>query len=149
MEKPEFPSLPEQGKNLAKFTFEVVKQVMSNNDSMFVSDDTREKRMDVCKQCEYYDSRQNRCRHCGCFLEHKVRFAIDSCPLDKWKETDVDWVKEGFDKVVEDINKPELPAPNRPSFPREAEIGERYMWRNHVWSWNGAMWDYIEEVQEE
>jgi len=149
METPEYPSLPEQGKNLAKFTFEVVKQVMNNNEAMFVSPEVREKRMDICRACDYYDDRQIRCRHCGCFLEHKARFAIDSCPIGKWKETDEDWIKDGFEKVIEEMSQPEPPPPDHPLFPLEANIGELYTWRDHTWRWNGTMWDYVQTTQED
>jgi hypothetical protein len=151
METPEYPSLPEQGKNLARFTFDIVKQVIQNNESMFVSPETREARMAICKQCEYYDDRQVRCRHCGCFLEHKVKFAIDSCPLQKWQESDEEWIQNGFNTVVEEINKPPEEPPNHPLFPLEAHLGEQYAWRDHTWEWNGTMWDYVypeEEIEE-
>lgn len=144
METPEYPSLPEQGKNLAQFTFEVVKQVLRSEDSMFVSPETREKRMAICKACPYYDDRQVRCRHCGCFLEHKVKFAIDACPLNKWSISDEEWLNGGFNDVVEKMNQPEEPEESiHPLFPLEAHIGEKYEWKGHEWEWNGAMWDYI------
>jgi hypothetical protein len=83
--KEEFPSLPEQGKNLAKFTFEVVKSVVStSNHEVYVSNQVKEERMNTCKTCEYYHYQQNRCRHCGCWLEHKVKFIVSECPLQKW-----------------------------------------------------------------
>lgn len=83
--KEEFPSLVEQGKNLAQFTFEVVKDVMMPVEhQIYASDQLREERLNTCKTCEYYHSQQNRCRHCGCWLEHKVKFLVASCPIDKW-----------------------------------------------------------------
>ena len=84
--KEEFPSLPEQGKNLANFTFEVVKNVIDITPSTptFVSEEEQEKRMDICRRCEYYSMRQNRCRQCGCYLSHKVKFGVSKCPVDKW-----------------------------------------------------------------
>ena len=63
----EYPSLPDQGKNLAKFTFEVLKKAMSSN-ALFVSDEVKEERLKICRTCEYYDPDQVRCKHCGCFL---------------------------------------------------------------------------------
>lgn len=139
----QYPSLPEQGKNLAKFTFDVVKQVMNKQEAMFVSPEIRNQRMEICKKCEYYDDRQVRCRHCGCFLEHKVKFSIDSCPLKKWDTSSVDWVENGgFEQVIEQLQKPEE-VPNHPMFPIEAHIGELFSWREHTWRWNGTMWDYV------
>lgn len=83
--KEEFPSLPEQGKNLAKFTFEVVKDVLVTNDyQIYATEKVKQERLDICKKCPYYHEQQNRCRHCGCWLEHKVKFNVSSCPIDKW-----------------------------------------------------------------
>jgi hypothetical protein len=84
-EEKEFPSLAEQGKNLAKFTFEVVKDVMLPTETtIYATDQLKQQRLDTCKTCEYYHQQQNRCRHCGCWLDHKVKFVVSSCPIDKW-----------------------------------------------------------------
>jgi len=85
MEEEQFPSLSEQGKNLAKFTFEIVKDVVVAQDpQIYASDQVKKERLDICKKCEYYNARQERCRHCGCWLEHKTKFKVASCPIDKW-----------------------------------------------------------------
>jgi len=86
-EEEQFPSIAEQGKNLAQFTFEVVKDVFVPNTEhhqIYANDKLRQERLDVCKQCEYYHQQQHRCRHCGCWLDHKVKFMVASCPIDKW-----------------------------------------------------------------
>jgi uncharacterized paraquat-inducible protein A len=83
--KEEFPSLPEQGKNLAKFTFDVVKSVtVAPSVPVLVSEERQKERLDICKKCEYYSVRQNRCKKCGCFLSHKVKFGASACPIEKW-----------------------------------------------------------------
>ena len=57
-QKEEFPSIKEQGKNLAKFTFEVVKDSVLNigvtEGEVFASDELKKERMDICKKCEHY-----------------------------------------------------------------------------------------------
>lgn len=82
----EFPTIKEQGKSLAKFTFEVVKDGVFNLSpgEVFASDELKKERLDICKKCEYYSMRQNRCKHCGCWLEHKVKFKVSECPIYKW-----------------------------------------------------------------
>jgi ribosomal protein S14 len=84
----EFPSVNEQGKNLAKFTFEVVKNVIdlspSNETKLLLSKEEQKERLDVCKKCDYYSVRQNRCKQCGCHLSHKVKFGVSRCPIGKW-----------------------------------------------------------------
>mgnify|MGYP003346840499 CR=1 FL=1 len=103
-EKKEYPSLFEQGKNLAEFSFELVKNAL-NTGALLVSDEVQSQRMEVCKSCEKYDETQNRCVECGCFLEHKTRFSLDSCPLNKWGESKEDWMKEKFDTLMGDMEK--------------------------------------------
>jgi hypothetical protein len=143
MTKSEYPSLPEQGKNLAKFTFEVVKQALSSN-ALFVSPEVKQQRLDICKSCEYYDASQVRCKHCGCFLDHKANFALDSCPIDKWSVSDSDWLNGEFDKVVDKVQNPQKES-DTPQFPRNPEIGQVYGWKDRRWQWNGSLWDFIPE----
>ncbi len=143
MTESEYPSLPEQGKNLAKFTFEVVKQAFSSN-ALFVSPEVKQQRLDVCKSCEYYDAKQVRCKHCGCFLDHKASFALDSCPIDKWSVSDADWLNGEFDKVVDKVQNPHK-EPDGPKFPTNPEVGQVYGWKDRRWQWNGELWDFIPE----
>ena len=89
MSKEEFPSIGEQGKNLAKFTVKVVKDVVINTGSddeggVFVSDAKNKERWDICKKCEHYSIRQKRCKQCGCWLEYKIKFSASECPIKKW-----------------------------------------------------------------
>ncbi len=81
----EFPSLSEQGKNLAKFTFEVVKDVIDLTPKpITISEEKQKERLDICKRCDYFSPRQSRCKQCGCYLSHKIKFAISKCPIEKW-----------------------------------------------------------------
>lgn len=81
----EMPSLPEQGKNLAKFTFEVVKDVVTlTGDSAFVSKEEQQKRLSICEECEFFEKVNGRCKQCGCFMKVKTKFNISECPVQKW-----------------------------------------------------------------
>jgi hypothetical protein len=131
----DYPSLPEQGKNLTKFTFEVVKQAFSSN-ALFVSPEVKQQRLNICKKCEYYDDSQVRCKHCGCFLNHKTNFALDSCPIDKWVSSDADWVNNEIDREKEE---------DVPRFPMNPKVGQVYDWKDRRWQWNGEMWDFVPE----
>jgi recombinational DNA repair protein RecR len=133
-----YPSLPDQGKNLAKFAFEVVKNAMQS-DALFVSDEIKQKRLAICRTCEYYDESQVRCKHCGCFLEHKTKFALDSCPVDKWKVSDTDWMNGKYDDLLQSLQEPD--ETNGPVFPAVKNVGDQYSWNNLTWTWNGSMWD--------
>lgn len=86
-ENKEYPSLGQQAKNLAKFTVDVVKdQVIGSetNKTLYATDVVYNQRLDTCKECEYYDVEQNRCKHCGCWLKYKARFKEGHCPIGKW-----------------------------------------------------------------
>lgn len=133
----EYPSLPDQGKNLAKFAFEVVKNAMQS-EALFVSDEIKQQRLSICQSCEYYDASQIRCKHCGCFLEHKARFALDSCPIDKWRVSDTDWINGKYEKVLESITTSD--GSKGPVFPNFPELNDTYTWNDMTWTWDGSMW---------
>ena len=84
----QLPDIKEQGKNLAKFTFEVVKNTVSLSKPLFVTKDVYKERLDKCNVCEYYVKKTKRCKLCGCFMEHKSRMAAAVCPDDRWPSFD-------------------------------------------------------------
>jgi len=142
-----YPSFQQQGKNLATFAFDLVKSSLRTG-ALFVSPEIKKERLDICKTCEWYDSEQVRCKHCGCMLEHKAGFALDSCPIQKWTESTEDWVNQNFDKVMNQIENPQIENPqienpDVPQFPREKEVGDKYTWKNNTWSWDGNMWQLV------
>ena len=76
--KEEFPSLPEQGKNLAKFTMKVVKNVVdissdSNTTKLLLPEEEWKERLDVCKKCDSVRTKLTRTgRFMRTFMRHKV-----------------------------------------------------------------------------
>ena len=99
MTEKQYPSLPEQGKNLAKFSFDLIKNALQTG-ALIVSAEVQAQRLEICKVCEWYDAEQTRCKHCGCYLPAKVSFALDSCPVKKWTENEETWMNENFNKVM-------------------------------------------------
>ena len=83
-DKQDLPSISEQGKNLAKFTFEVVQDTVSLNGNPLVSKDEYKERLKICATCEHFILKNKRCRKCGCYMESKARFSIAKCPIQKW-----------------------------------------------------------------
>ncbi len=102
MTEKQYPSLPEQGKNLAKFSFDLIKNALQTG-ALIVSAEVQAQRLEICKSCEWYDDTQTKCKHCGCYLPAKVSFALDSCPVQKWTENEETWMNENFDKVMDNI----------------------------------------------
>lgn len=52
------------------------------NGSEKISDDMRDKRLEICRGCEYMAGEN--CKLCGCFLFEKTKWSHESCPLNKW-----------------------------------------------------------------
>jgi hypothetical protein len=134
----DYPSLPEQGKNLAKFAFDVLKNAMKTG-ALFVSEEVKEERLAICRGCEHYNQKQVRCKECGCFLDQKASLALDSCPIGKWAESDTDWMNGGYDYVLDSLNQ--SPRPDGPTFPLQPKVGDVYSWNDSTWIWNGQLWD--------
>jgi hypothetical protein len=76
---PEYPSLLSQAATLAASTARHVAAGMP-----MVTAHEKETRLAICHACPSYDA--GRCRSCGCVLEIKCGWALESCPLDppKW-----------------------------------------------------------------
>lgn len=154
-EEIDYPSIGQQGQNLAKFTFEVLKEAFKGGqEKLFVNPDVQKKRLDVCRECPYFDGQQGRCKHCGCFLAYKVRFSLESCPLNKWGISDEDWMNGVYEQIEDTITNPE-PEDAQPRFPYEKTLGTKYSWRMPEpdgrlihWFWNGAMWQLDENPNE-
>ena len=53
-----------------------------------VDSQSREERMETCRQCPAFIEASKRCSECGCFMEAKTWIAGNPdmlCPLKKWK----------------------------------------------------------------
>ncbi len=84
-ENQEYPSLIQQGQNLAKFSWDLINYIQKNkNKTLIVSDETYVQRINICKSCDKYDAQMQRCFECGCVVPAKAKFVLDSCPLNKW-----------------------------------------------------------------
>lgn len=99
-EKQDYPSLLQQGKNLAKFSWDLISHIQKNQDKfLFVSEETYKERMMTCRGCDKYDEFENRCKECGCFLPAKAKVILDSCPLGKWSADNSSWA-EKFNDIM-------------------------------------------------
>jgi hypothetical protein len=106
-EEKQYPSLGQQVKNLAQFSWDLVQYIhKSQGDPLTVSDEIAEERVKVCQKCEWYDATQHRCKNCGCYLAPKVKISLESCPIGAWSSTQSDWM-ENFDQLLDKIQKEE------------------------------------------
>ena len=101
------PNLVEKGKNLAKFSWELINYIQKNYEkTLFASDEIYKERLSICKTCDKFKELQNECAECGCYLPAKARIVLDSCPLGKWKMKDEEWfTNEKFDDIIKDMDK--------------------------------------------
>ncbi|MEL0301934.1 MAG: AI-2E family transporter, partial [Flavobacteriaceae bacterium] len=49
------PLILQQGENLSKFVWELFQHTAKNPESLLVSDEIYEERLNICKSCEWYD----------------------------------------------------------------------------------------------
>ena len=81
--KNNFPTLPQMAKNLGRDIVKNVQSVAQGN-SVGAASEEVEKRRSICRSCEYYNSFQDRCTKCGCFLAVKTYLKASNCPINKW-----------------------------------------------------------------
>ena len=81
MDEKEFPTFFEQVKNVSGLAKDVAKDMIAGKE-IFVSEEIRNQRLDLCMNCQYLDG--PRCRACGCFVEQKTKLASSHCPVMKW-----------------------------------------------------------------
>ncbi len=103
-DKDQYPSLGQQAKNLAQFSWDLIKYLQQgqNHNALFVSDEVYKERIMTCHSCDKYDELENRCKECGCFIPPKAKIILDSCPLGKWKEENGKW-EETFNEIMNNM----------------------------------------------
>lgn len=78
--KQKFPPLIDQAIEYGKALFKY-KVAGSPN----VDNNEQLKRLNLCYQCEFLY--EHRCTKCGCPVTEKTLWATESCPINKWNET--------------------------------------------------------------
>lgn len=81
--KNNFPSTFQMAKNLGKDVIKTVQSV-SNGNSINADDSEIAKRKSICNSCEFFNSTQDRCTKCGCYMAVKTYLKASSCPINKW-----------------------------------------------------------------
>lgn len=57
--------------------------------SEFTKPEIVKKRLEICKQCPEFINLTKQCKICLCIMPAKALLAQASCPLHKWKATDI------------------------------------------------------------
>lgn len=51
---------------------------------LLAEEDEVNKRIEICKACEFFMRHQDRCSKCGCYMNIKARLKVSKCPVSKW-----------------------------------------------------------------
>jgi hypothetical protein len=76
------PNMIQKAQNFGKA---IVKH--AQNKFISVSNNIKEERLSICKNCEFYNQTNPdnpTCNKCGCFLKIKTGWASEKCPINKW-----------------------------------------------------------------
>lgn len=57
---------------------------MLNPNEKRSSEDEFQRRMDICRSCEFFRVKTETCRKCGCFMKLKTKLERSHCPINKW-----------------------------------------------------------------
>jgi len=49
-----------------------------------LSEESSNKRLEICTGCEWYKITTSQCKKCGCFMKLKVVLEDAKCPIGKW-----------------------------------------------------------------
>lgn len=79
MSNDNLPGFFETAKNFTKSAAEHIADGMKNTEKTL-----QEKRMDVCRRCEFFIKETERCSKCGCYLQLKTKWNSAKCPIKKW-----------------------------------------------------------------
>jgi len=77
-----FPDIKEQALNFASAATSEIK-AMFNKDQKITKKE-KNKRLEICKNCCFFDITSERCKKCGCYLKWKTGWRSQHCPIGKW-----------------------------------------------------------------
>lgn len=81
--QPQMPSVAEMAKNAFTSAAEAIDHY--RHTKIFIAQEReKERRLGVCKACEFIVLSDMRCTKCGCFMKVKAGMASSQCPIGKW-----------------------------------------------------------------
>ena len=76
--------LKERMEAMAKAKDDLLQSASEQMHKLVVSDEQREARYAICRECEHFFSPTTSCKLCGCFMAAKTYLPEVECPLKKW-----------------------------------------------------------------
>jgi hypothetical protein len=81
--KAPIPSVGSVARNLANSAIRNIKSVAAGN-PLKATDQEGNNRLNICKSCEFFNTIQQRCNKCGCYMAVKTYLKAEKCPIGKW-----------------------------------------------------------------
>jgi hypothetical protein len=78
-----YPPPIQMAKNLGSSIINNVISVAKGN-SLRVEQEEAQKRLNICKKCDFFNALQERCGKCGCNMAVKTYLRAERCPIGKW-----------------------------------------------------------------
>lgn len=54
-----------------------------------VKEEIAERRMEICRNCEFFISMTQQCKKCGCIMPAKTKLPNSECPEHKWGQENI------------------------------------------------------------
>lgn len=77
------PSTGQMARNLGQSVVRNAVSLAQGND-LRLDPNEANKRLSICKKCEFFNNLSQRCSKCGCFLAVKTYLKAERCPVGKW-----------------------------------------------------------------
>ena len=68
-------------KRLIRFIKAIIKYLTYGK---LLDNETAQKHIDICHNCEFYNENKDKCNKCGCYIRIKCMLSTESCPINKW-----------------------------------------------------------------
>lgn len=81
--EPELPSTKKMAKNLVKSVVKNTANVIKG-EGLKLSEEEAQRRLEICKRCEFFRHTDQRCGKCGCYMATKTYLKAEKCPTHKW-----------------------------------------------------------------
>jgi hypothetical protein len=83
IQKQTLPPFKQMVQNVGQSVVRNVQSVVDGN-ALNVSDNEKDRRLSICRSCEFFIKEQERCSKCGCYMAIKTYLKAESCPVGKW-----------------------------------------------------------------
>lgn len=80
-----YPSVFQMGRNVVKQGW-LTAVGLAKGQPLLSSAEKAAARLEICKNCEFFDALPQRCKKCGCYMTAKANLEHSACPISKWGE---------------------------------------------------------------